>query len=322
MYHHKAPHRHWEPGPEHLTMYEGIDIPEPKTLFDDYRTRTEAAKSYTCTISDEIVAKDTKLIPPEHLNEEQMRKWNAAYEPRKAEFEKALTLNEKEKLKDVACDAKIERGEVLLAEGKYREAKTLFEEVLTEDSDNFRALLLLGRAFFKEGNWAKAVENLQKALELDPIFPQTYIELAAVAYEQGDLASAEKHLETAQKYSLPDAALATDLAIVYTRQGKFAEAEAKLKEAFAKDAGYARAHFAAGYLAENRGDLENAVREYEAARDGGFYDGSVSYKLASAYYLAGAKDKAREELYRCISLGFYPQDVLKFLARIECDAEN
>ena len=89
MYHHKAPHRHWEPGPEHLTMYEGIDIPEPKTLFDDYRTRTEAAKSYTCTISDEIVAKDTKLIPPEHLNEEQMRKWNAAYEPRKAEFEKA-----------------------------------------------------------------------------------------------------------------------------------------------------------------------------------------------------------------------------------------
>ena len=240
----------------------------------------------------------------------------------RAEFERALTLNEKEKLQDVACDAKIERGEVLLAEGKYAEAKTLSEELLTENSDNFRALLLLGRTFFKEGNWAKAAENLQKALELDPVFPQTYIELAAVAYEQGDFANAESHLETAQKHSLQDSALATDLAIVYTRQGKFAEAEVKLNEALAKDSSYARAHYALGFLAENRGDLENAVREYEAARDGGFYDGCVSYKLASIYYLAGAKDKAKEELYRCISLTFYPQDVLKLLARIEYDAEN
>jgi arylsulfatase A-like enzyme len=88
LYHHKAPHRHWEPGPEHLTTYEDLDIPEPKTLFDAHRTRTEAAKSYTCTISDELVAKDVKLTPPEHLSEEQMKKWNAAYQSRKAEFEK------------------------------------------------------------------------------------------------------------------------------------------------------------------------------------------------------------------------------------------
>ena len=36
MYQHKAPHRNWQPGPKHLTMYDEVTIPEPGSLFDDY----------------------------------------------------------------------------------------------------------------------------------------------------------------------------------------------------------------------------------------------------------------------------------------------
>ncbi len=32
MYQHKAPHRRWEPGPDHLTMYDDVVIPEPSNL--------------------------------------------------------------------------------------------------------------------------------------------------------------------------------------------------------------------------------------------------------------------------------------------------
>ena len=45
MYQHKAPHRRWSPGPDHLATYDDIDIPEPATLFDDYAGRTSAAKT-------------------------------------------------------------------------------------------------------------------------------------------------------------------------------------------------------------------------------------------------------------------------------------
>ena len=38
MVQHKAPHRSWQPGPNHLTMYHDVTIPEPPTLFDDYAT--------------------------------------------------------------------------------------------------------------------------------------------------------------------------------------------------------------------------------------------------------------------------------------------
>src|SRR5262245_39640651 len=41
---HKAPHREWEPGPDHLTDYDTVTIPEPPTLFDDYSGRASGAK--------------------------------------------------------------------------------------------------------------------------------------------------------------------------------------------------------------------------------------------------------------------------------------
>ncbi len=82
MSQHKAPHRHWEPGPQHLTLYDGVHIPEPATLFDDYEGRTSAAKLQTMTIAKHLNEKDLKLRPPDNMTPEQLALWNAAYEPR------------------------------------------------------------------------------------------------------------------------------------------------------------------------------------------------------------------------------------------------
>src|SRR5690625_2669291 len=35
-YHHKAPHRNWMPGPDHLTLFEGVELPEPETLYANW----------------------------------------------------------------------------------------------------------------------------------------------------------------------------------------------------------------------------------------------------------------------------------------------
>ena len=43
MYHHKAPHRPWEPDEKHAHLYEDEDIPEPETFDDDYQNRAAAA---------------------------------------------------------------------------------------------------------------------------------------------------------------------------------------------------------------------------------------------------------------------------------------
>lgn len=47
---HKAPHRNWMPELKYLDLFDSIQIPEPETLFDDYATRTRAAKEQEMSI--------------------------------------------------------------------------------------------------------------------------------------------------------------------------------------------------------------------------------------------------------------------------------
>lgn len=89
MYQHKAPHREWCPGPDYLTMYDDVTIPEPANLFDNYESRGRAAHEQDMSIEKTMTARDLKLVPPPYLNEEQLKVWNAAYEPKNEVFRKA-----------------------------------------------------------------------------------------------------------------------------------------------------------------------------------------------------------------------------------------
>jgi len=89
MYHHKAPHRRWEPGPKHLTMYDDVTMPEPDNLFDDYSNRGRAAKEQDMSIEKTMDKIDLKLVAPRNLNSEQKNFWDAAYEPKNEAFRKA-----------------------------------------------------------------------------------------------------------------------------------------------------------------------------------------------------------------------------------------
>jgi arylsulfatase A-like enzyme len=89
MCHHKAPHREWEPGLNHLADYDNAAFPEPDTLFDDYAGRGRAEKTQDMTIDRTLTPRDLKLTPPPDLTLEQRRAWDAYYEPRNTAFRKA-----------------------------------------------------------------------------------------------------------------------------------------------------------------------------------------------------------------------------------------
>lgn len=89
MFQHKAPHRNWQPGPQHLALYDDITIPEPDNLFDDYRGRGTAARTQDMSIAKTMTPFDLKLVPPRNLTPAQLKVWNAAYVPKNAAFRKA-----------------------------------------------------------------------------------------------------------------------------------------------------------------------------------------------------------------------------------------
>ena len=76
MYHHKAPHRNWQPDERFGNLYENIGVPVPDTFDDDYDTRTDAAKEQNMTIEHALhVPGDTKIRPPAHLKGKALKHW-------------------------------------------------------------------------------------------------------------------------------------------------------------------------------------------------------------------------------------------------------
>jgi arylsulfatase A-like enzyme len=100
MLQHKAPHRKWEKGPEHLDLYEELTFPEPDNLFDDYATRGTAAKTQDMSINKTMdLASDLKIWTDENkkgpvfnrtygrMNDSQRANWDATYDPIIADFQ-------------------------------------------------------------------------------------------------------------------------------------------------------------------------------------------------------------------------------------------
>lgn len=94
MYQHKAPHRSFMPAPRHLTLYEGVEIPEPATLFDDYAGRTSGARAAEMTVARHLHPSYDLKLPTggmddaldraaqrilERMTPDQRAAWDAAY---------------------------------------------------------------------------------------------------------------------------------------------------------------------------------------------------------------------------------------------------
>lgn len=71
---HKAPHRPWEPKPDHKAIYED-PVPIPRTFWDDYSTRSASARRAAMRVADHLTSEDLKEDPPEGLTYEELAVW-------------------------------------------------------------------------------------------------------------------------------------------------------------------------------------------------------------------------------------------------------
>jgi len=99
LLHHKAPHRNWMPNLKHLSLYDGVDLPVPETYFDNYQTRSAAAREQEMEVARDMMdAWDLKIKPEDPdinnweergyawhygrlMTDEQRAVWDAHYDP-------------------------------------------------------------------------------------------------------------------------------------------------------------------------------------------------------------------------------------------------
>jgi arylsulfatase A-like enzyme len=89
MSQHKAPHREWSPPLRHLGHDKDRKYPEPETLFEDLTKRGPAVAEQDMTIAKTFTQLDAKLVAPPGISAEQLKEWNAYYEPRNTAFREA-----------------------------------------------------------------------------------------------------------------------------------------------------------------------------------------------------------------------------------------
>jgi hypothetical protein len=75
MWHHKAPHRPWVPDEKYRREFATRTIPEPRTLWDDYRTRTDALHENQQRVAKDLTRRDLKLPPPPALEGAELNAW-------------------------------------------------------------------------------------------------------------------------------------------------------------------------------------------------------------------------------------------------------
>ncbi len=76
MYHHKAPHRNWQPDEKHRRQYENYVPPIPETFDDDYQGKSDASRLATMHIDKDLNESDVKMKPPAGLSGAELKRWN------------------------------------------------------------------------------------------------------------------------------------------------------------------------------------------------------------------------------------------------------
>lgn len=107
MIQYKAPHRNWSAAERHLRLFQGVTMPEPETLFDDYANRSKVLAEHAMGIDKHMYwGHDMKFngenLFPEHfssglpngeyrrMTDAQKKAWDAVYEPENQEFIAAM----------------------------------------------------------------------------------------------------------------------------------------------------------------------------------------------------------------------------------------
>ncbi len=228
----------------------------------------------------------------------------------------------KEAMTTEATSAYLAAAEVHMSKAAYKDARQLFEKVLSLDPDNKEVYFKAGIVYFKEGKYSEACKALKPAFEKDPSnreLADTYIDALTKAGRDGDAEQVMKniladdagrddlsgklyHIFLSKKEYGQALELASALSDAAAQRGEHKKAEEILKDFIA-----AGPHFFPGRqkLAEY---YLSVGREQDAAR--------AFLQAAEIFAGEGDTERARAALLRALELAPGLQEALDLLDQL------
>lgn len=184
------------------------------------------------------------------------------------------------------------RDEANLAPGVTALEKAI-EQVETRDSYYY---FELGKAQLKTGNQYRAVQALEKALDLNPDDLAACQVLGELFVQRGESEKAIQRLENCHKNRSFDAALETTLAVAYGQRGELEKAIALLEYVIQKDPDRISALMNLGTALERKGELRAAEEQYREVIKIQPDSGLAHFYLANVLLSAGEVQEAAYHL--------------------------
>src|SRR6185503_9656427 len=140
-------------------------------------------------------------------------------------------LNRAVELDKTNRDAQLKLGELYLLGNEPAKARERADIVLVSAPQNTEGLILKGRSLINEKHYAEGIEELKKAIELDPKNMPVYIELARAYFFANDQAAAQAALKQALTIDPRSTEILIALGDLRVKTGKPDQAEVFYKQA-------------------------------------------------------------------------------------------
>lgn len=195
------------------------------------------------------------------------------------------------------------RGLILYQKEQFPQAIEAFTKAAAEDPDDHESIEMHGVSLFRLGRIEEAIPLLEKArvgvqsANVDPDY------VLALCYADVQRYNDARHAFAAQYGFAPDSPESYLLAgRQFLRRELRDEAGAEAAKAIELNPSLPLAHELLGEVALSRGDLPNAIREFEAERKINPLNPDLYDRLGDAYLRAGQYNDAEQALNRAVLL--------------------
>lgn len=138
-------------------------------------------------------------------------------------------------------------------------------KVLAHKPNDTSALMNIGYAYLKTGDFDGAEKIYRQTLTIDPNLPAAHYDLALSLKMKDQIEPAQKEFEEAIRLDPKLAQAHYSLGITYWQLGDFPATMKEMRAAIAVTPDYAEAHYMLGIVLKQSGDLDGAIPELKEA---------------------------------------------------------
>jgi protein O-mannosyl-transferase len=197
----------------------------------------------------------------------------------------------------------------------WRDSETLWAHAVAAWPSS-RSYYKLGEALEQRGKWAKAIENFEAALGINPRYIYAHTVLGFIFANQGRLTEALEQFDDALRIAPRFVRAHTGLGLVFAWQGKLSEASDHFRRALESAAGDAQAHFYLGLILKKQGQWGEAAAHFRQAVQADPNSEQAQYQWGLALAQEGKLAEATDHLRAAVRINPRSAEAHRSLAEV------